>query len=101
MPTQKITNEKIASLNVTLKDLFFRWINVTQGFHKLNNQQSQVLALFLYYHYLYNRETTNTKILWNIVFDYDTKRKICDDPIFGEKGLASLQSYCRQYAAYG
>ena len=82
-----MSNEKVAIANITIKDLFFRWISITQGFHKLNNQQSQILALFLYYHYHYKRDVTNKKILWNVVFDYDTKRKICDDPIFGEKGL--------------
>src|SRR5947207_13644459 len=80
-------NEKVATLNVTLRDLFFRWIDITQGFHKLNPQQRTILALFLYYHYIYKRDTTNSKILWKIVFDYDTKRKICDDPVFGEKGM--------------
>ena len=84
-----MTNEKIATLNVTLRDLFFRWIDVTQGFHKLNVQQRNILALFLYYHYIYKRDTTNSKILWKIVFDYDTKRKICDDKIFGDKGLST------------
>ena len=82
-------NEKVATLNVTLRDLFFRWINITQGFHKLNNQQSQVLALFLYHHYLYKKDITNNKILWSVVFDYDTKMKICEDEIFGEGGLST------------
>ena len=87
-----MSNVKQANLNVKLKDLFFRWLDVTKTFHKLNNQQQQVLALLLYYHYKYKKETTNDKILWKIVFDYDTKIKINEDPVFGEKGLTGLQN---------
>jgi uncharacterized surface anchored protein len=88
-----MNNIKIANLNVKLKDLFFRWLDVTKSFHKLNNQQQQVLALFLYYHFLYKKEITNDKILWKILFDYDTKLKIKEDDIF-KKGLSdnSLQN---------
>ena len=82
-----MSNIKVANLNVKLKDLFFKWLDVTKSFHKLNNQQQQVLALFLYYHYQLKKETTNDKILWKILFDYDTKLKIKEDAIF-EKGLS-------------
>ena len=82
-----MNNAKVASLNITLKDLFFKYLNVTQSFHKLNNQQQQVLALLLYHHYLLKKEVTNDKILWKLVFDYDTKLKIREDSTFGEKGL--------------
>lgn len=75
-------NVKEATLNIKLKDLFFKWLDVTKSFHKLNNQQQQVLALLLYYHYQYKKEITNPKILWNVLFDYDTKLKIREDPVF-------------------
>ncbi len=81
-----MNNIKIANLNVKLKELFFKWLDITKAFHKLNNQQQQVLALLLYYHYTYKKDITNNKILWKIVFDYDTKIKIMEDPIF-KKGL--------------
>lgn len=74
-----MSNSKIANLNVTLKNLFFRWLDITKSFHKLNNQQQQVLALLLYYHYQFKKETTNNKILWKLVFDYDTKMKIKEE----------------------
>ena len=82
-----MNNVKIANLNIKLKDLFFTWLDITKSFHKLNNQQQQVLALFLYYHYLYNKEITNEKILWKILFDYDTKLKIKEDEVF-KNGLS-------------
>jgi hypothetical protein len=84
-----MTNEKIATLNLKLKDLFIRWLDVTRAFHKLTNQQQHVLALLLYYHFLYKKETTNSKILWKIVFDYDTYLKIREDDLFKEKGMSS------------
>lgn len=82
-----MNNSKIANMNVKLKDLFFRWMEITKPFHKLNNQQQQVLALFLYYHYQYRKDITNNKILWRVLFDYDTKLKIKEDEIF-ENGLS-------------
>lgn len=82
-----MNNTKVANLNVTLKDLFLKWLDVTKAWHKLNNQQQQVLALLLYYHYQYKKDITNNKVLWKILFDYDTKIKIKEDPIF-EKGLS-------------
>lgn len=82
-----MSNNKIANINITLKNLFIKWLDITKSFHKLNNQQQQVLALLLYYHYKFKNETTNEKILWKLVFDYDTKIKIREDLIFGEKGL--------------
>lgn len=84
-----MNNTKIAKLKVTLKDLFFRWLDITKTFHKLNKQQQQVLALLLYYHYIYKKDVTNNKILWKLVFDYDTRVKIRGDSVFGEKGLSS------------
>jgi hypothetical protein len=82
-----MTNVKEANLNVKLKDLFIRWLDITKAFHKLNNQQQQVLALLLYHHYQYKKEITNNKILWKVLFDYDTKLKIREDEIFGDKEM--------------
>lgn len=74
-----MNNIKIANLNITLKNLFSKWLQITHIFHKLNNQQQQVLALLLYHHYLLKKETTNNKILWKLVFDYDTRMKIKEE----------------------
>lgn len=84
-----MSNKKIAKLNIKLKDLFFRWLDITKTFHNLNKQQQQVLGLLLYHHYTLKKEITNEKILWKLVFDYDTRVKIREDIIFGEKGLNS------------
>lgn len=72
-------NNKVANINVTIKSLFFRWLDITVTFHKLTEQERSVLALLLYYHYKFSQELTNPKILWKMVFDYDTKMKIKEE----------------------
>lgn len=70
---------KIINLNISPKNLFKKWLEITQNYHNLTNQQQDILALFLYHHFKLKQEITNTKILWKIVFDYDTKREIKDE----------------------
>jgi len=81
-----MNNTKSANINIKLKLLFFRWLDILKPWHNLNNQQQQVLALLLYYHYLYKKDITNDKILWKIVFDYDTRQKIIEDECW-KKGM--------------
>jgi len=66
-------NIKQANINIHLKDLFLKWLQITNTFHSLTKQQSQVLALLLYHHYKLKQDITNSKIVWKVVFDYDTK----------------------------
>lgn len=72
-------NNKTANLNIKLKNFFFKWLEILKPWHNLNNQQQHILALLLYHHYLLKKETTNEKILWKILFDYDTRIKIVED----------------------
>lgn len=69
-------NVKQANINVTKKKLFRQWLDITSAFHGLTNQQQNILALFLFYHYEFAGEITNNRVLWKMVFDYDTKAKI-------------------------
>jgi hypothetical protein len=80
-------NVKQANINVNLKQLFFRWLDITKSFHNLANQQQQVLALLLYHHYKFSKEITNEKILWKAVFDYDTKAQIKEELGIGNQVL--------------
>ena len=91
-----MNNSKTANLNVTLKNLFFRWLDITKSFHNLNNQQQRVLALLLYYHYQYKKETTNNKILWTIVFDYDTKMKIKEELDMNDNSFQNMMTQLRK-----
>lgn len=72
-------NSKIANLNTDLKGLFKKWLEITKCFHNLTNQQQGVLSLLLYHHYINKKEITNEKILWKIVFDYDTKALVKEE----------------------
>ena len=72
-------NVKVANINVKLKGLFLRWLELTVMFHKLTEKERQVLALLLYYHFILKKDITNPKILWKMVFDYDTKMKIKEE----------------------
>jgi len=72
-------DEKIANINIRIKDFFFKWIEFTRPLHKLNKQQQVLLSLLLYRHYELSKEITNNKILWKEVFDYDTKVLISDE----------------------
>lgn len=89
-------NIKIANINVKLKTFFRNWMQFTQPFHKLSNQQQTVLALLLFYHYQLKREITNVKILWKAVFDYDTKIKVATELEIQPGALENLLSQLRK-----
>lgn len=89
-------NSKIANINVKLKGLFFRWLDITMVFHRLTDKERGVLALLLYYHYITKREVTNNKILWKIVFDYDTKMKIKEELGLKDAGFQNLLTSLRK-----
>lgn len=91
-----MNNVKQANINIKIKDLFFKWLEITRPLHKLPNQQQDVLALLLYYHYKIKHETTNEKILWKIVFDYDTKMKIKEDLDINDNTLQNVLSQLRK-----
>tara|TARA_R110000772_G_scaffold54130_2_gene123601 strand:+ start:4742 stop:5122 length:381 start_codon:yes stop_codon:yes gene_type:complete len=88
-------NSKTANINIKLKDLFFKWMEITKPFHKLTSQQQDVLALFLFYHYKYKSEITNPKILWKVVFDYDTKMLIKEELKIKDAGFQNIMSRLR------
>jgi len=44
-----VNNVKQANINIKLKNLFFKWLEITKPLHKLTQQEQDVLALLLYY----------------------------------------------------
>tara|TARA_R110000822_G_scaffold302649_1_gene426918 strand:- start:9760 stop:10143 length:384 start_codon:yes stop_codon:yes gene_type:complete len=88
-------NSKVANINIKIKDLFFKWMEITKPFHKLTNQQQSVLALFLYYHYKYRQEITNNKILWKVIFDYDTKMLVKEELGIKDAGFQNIMHQLR------
>lgn len=89
-------NNKQVSLNVKLKDFFKLWLKVTRPFHKLTQTEENLLSLLLYYHYIYRKEITNNKILWKIVFDYDTKLKIKEELNMNDNRLQTSLTILRK-----
>lgn len=89
-------NIKQANLNVSIKQLFIKWIDLTRSFHKLNGQHQKLLASLLYHHYLLKKDITNNKILWKMVFDYDTKLKIKEELGISDPLLQTLLSQLRK-----
>ncbi len=91
-----MSNIKSATLNVKIKNFFFRYIEFLKPFHNLTNQEQKVLALFLYYHYKLSKEITNNKVLWKEVFDYDTKQLILDELEIVDSGLQNILTSLRK-----
>jgi hypothetical protein len=89
-------NVKNATINVKIKNFFFRYIEFLQPFHKLQKQQYTVVALLLYHHYKFSKEITNNKILWKTVFDYDTKILITDELGITLQGLENIYTKLRK-----
>lgn len=91
-----MNNIKVANINVHIKSFFSKWVSFTAPFHKLSNQEQQVLALLLYYHYKLSREITNNKILWKEVFDYDTKLLITEELSIKDSALQNILTKLRK-----
>lgn len=89
-------NIKQANINIKIKDIFRKWIEITYSFHKLTPQQQDVLALFLYYHYKFKQDITNDKILWKVVFDYETKRLIKEELNIEDQSLQNVLTVLRK-----
>lgn len=89
-------NIKAININVKLKSLFRRWLDITQSFHGLSNQQKDVLSLLLYHHHLLKDQIQNPKILWRMVFDYDTKMKIKEELGMKDSGLQNVLTSLRK-----
>lgn len=89
-------NIKIANINVSVKGLFIKWVELTRPFHKLTNQQQKVLALFLFHHYSLKKEITNDKILFKILFDYEVKQKIKDELSIKDSVFQNIMYFFRK-----
>ncbi len=91
-----MSNIKKASLNVKIKNFFYRYIEFLTPFHKLTKQQQHVLALLLYHRYRLQKEITNVKILWKELFDYDTKQLISEELGIADQSLQNILTQLRK-----
>lgn len=72
-------NSKIVTINTDLKKLMKYWLKFTEPFHGLTQQQQKLIALLLYYYFDYKQVIKSEKVVWKMVFDYDTKMKIKEE----------------------
>lgn len=72
------------------------WLELTRPFHKLTQQQTNVLALLLYYYFEYRKDITNSRVLWKEVFDYDTKTKIQKELNIKPQGIQNVLTALRK-----
>lgn len=89
-------NCKVTTLNIKIKNFFFRYIEFLYPFHKLRKQEQTLVSLLLYHHYNLKKEITNEKILWKEVFDYDTKILIAEEMQIGSQALENLLTKLRK-----
>lgn len=87
---------KVLKANINSKTLFKRWLEITHVFHTMTPQQVKVLALFLYYHHELSKEITNKRILWKLVFDFETKKKIKKELGIADAGLQNILTQLRK-----
>lgn len=87
---------KIINMNITVKDLFRKWLEITKPFHSLNKQQQDILGLFLYYHFKLQDQITNNKILWKMVFDYETKHKIKEELGIKDQAIQNAMTFFKK-----
>jgi hypothetical protein len=69
---------RVANIPTNLRRFFHHWITVTFPLHNLGKTERGVLAELLYYRYLLGQEVTNEELLNKLLFDYETKNKICE-----------------------
>lgn len=88
--------KKQANIRTSKKGFFKLWLDLTRPFHKLTDQEIEVVSLLLFYHNEFKEETTNVKMLWKFIFDYDTKQKIKKELGMKDQGLQNVLTSLRR-----
>jgi len=68
---------RIAKVQTDVRNFFHHWIRFTEPFHGLGKTEKKVLAELLYYRYLLSQEVSSDRLLNKLLFDFDIKKKIC------------------------
>jgi hypothetical protein len=69
---------KVANIPTSLRKFFHSWMVVTRPMHKLGATEQSVLAELLYFRYQLGLHVTDDSLLDKLLFDYETRTKICD-----------------------
>ena len=89
-------NIKVANINTTIKKLFKDWLYLTKIYHKLTDQQINILSLFLYEYYKLKKEVTNERIINEVLFDYKIKMKIKEELGIKDPSLQNAMTIFRK-----
>jgi hypothetical protein len=93
---KEMKNIKVANINTTIKKLFKDWLYLTKIFHKLTDQQINILSLFLYEYYKLKKEVTNERIINEVLFDYKIKMKIKEELGIKDPSLQNAMTIFRK-----
>lgn len=92
-------NVRVANLTTNTKGFFTQWLKLTSPFHNLAQKEQDVLSLLLYYHYDVKKEVKSNKLVWKLVFDYDTKLKIREELGIKDSALQNVLTSLRKKKA--
>lgn len=87
---------KIARVPTNIRNFFHHWVTFTQPFHKLGKTDKAVLAELLYYRYLLSQEVPSERLMYKLLFEKDTKDKICDQLKIPKSRMALILTSLRK-----
>jgi len=71
-------------------------MTLTRPFHKLRVKEQDVLALLLFYYYEYKKKINDERLVWKMVFDYDTKIRIKEELNIKDGNFQNLMTSLRK-----
>lgn len=71
--SKRMKNQRQANIKTSKRNFFKHWLSLTKPFHKLRQQEQDVLALLLYHYFEFKKDIKKDYLVWKMVFDYDTK----------------------------
>lgn len=69
----------VQSLKATEVSFFDTWLTLMQPFLRLRKQELKVLSRLLYYRYIIQKEFKNEDVLYDLLFNTRTRKKIQED----------------------
>ena len=89
-------NKKQVVIKSNRKNFFRYWMTLTRPFHKLRVKEQDVLALLLFYYYEYKKKINDERLVWKMVFDYDTKIRIKEELNIKDGNFQNLMTSLRK-----
>lgn len=68
---------RIVKINTDTRNFFYHYVKFTEPFHNLGKTEKKVLAELMYYRYMLSQEVSTDRLINKLLFDVETKTKIC------------------------